>query len=230
VRARPLVALAAAAAAASLAVLPGSAWAATTVPAAKALCDQAITKRLTSLSTVRSSLDTATNVAGSDRTALDAEIDAAVAGLTTLKGTIDGDSTLVKVRSDCRLIVTSYRVYLFLIPKVELVRATDRVDAAADVLKSLQGLLQGLVNADLAKGKNVTSAQGYVTDLGVKVSAATTSATSAASAVLPLDVSGFPGNRPTIVSSRAALNSAAGALQGAEAAGSAAVRELKALQ
>ena len=228
-RARRLEALAAAVMAASLAVLPGSAWAATTVPAAKTLCDAAVTRRLTSLSTVRTNLDTATNVAGSDRTNLDAELDAAVSGLTNLKGTIDADTTLAKVRSDCKQIVTGFYVYVFLIPKVELVRATDRVDAAAAVLKSLQGLLQGLVNADLAKGKNVTAAQGFVTDLGVKVSAATTSATSAASAVLPLTAAGFPGNRPTIVSALAALKSAAGTLQGAEAAGSNAVRELKAL-
>jgi uncharacterized phage infection (PIP) family protein YhgE len=192
-------------------------------------CDAAVAKRLTSLGTVKKNLDATPAVAGPNRAALDSQIDAAVTGLTALKTTMDADSALPKLRTDCRKVVGDYYVYALLVPRVELVRAGGRVQAAAVTLKHLAGLLQTRVDAAKAANKDIASAQGYVTDLGLKVDAATKAVAGVPTAVLPLDAAGFPANRPVLAGARVSLESARGALKGALAAAGSAIGAINAL-
>jgi hypothetical protein len=192
-------------------------------------CDAAVAKRLTSLGSLKKNLDATPAVAAPNRAVLDSQIDAAVTGLTTLKATIDADTALPKLRTDCRRVVSDHYVYALLVPRVELVRAASRVQAAAGTLKHLAGLLQARVDAAKAGNRDVASAQGYVTDLGLKVDAATKAAAGVPVAVLPLDVAGFPANRPVLAGARASLESARGALKGAVAAAGSATSAIKAL-
>ena len=217
-------------AAGSVLVLPGLAGAQTgAIDAAKKICDAAVARRLTSLGSLKADLDATPSVASADRATLDSQIDATGTGLTTLKATFDADATLAKVRIDCRRVVTDERVYALLIPRIELVRAAGRVQAAAGTLKHLAGLLQAGVNAARGQSKDTTSAQGYVTDLGLKADVAAKAVAGVPAAVLPLDAAGYPGNRPVLVGARASLDSARGALTGAIAAASSAIAALKAL-
>lgn len=199
------------------------------IDAARKTCDAAVAKRLTSLGTVKKNLDAAPAVASPNRAALDSQIDAAVTGLTALKATIDADGSLAKVRADCRKVVSDYYVYALLVPRVELVRAAGRVQAAAVTLKHLAGLLQARVDAAKAADKDIASAQGYVTDLGLKADAATKAVAGVPAAVLALDAAGFPGNRQTLAGTRASVDTARGALKGAVAAAGSAIGAIKAL-
>jgi hypothetical protein len=199
------------------------------IDTARKACDAAVAKRVTSLATVKRNLDAGPAVAGPNRAALDSHIDAAVTGLTALKATIDADTDLAKLRTDCRKVVSDYQVYSLLVPRVELVRAAGRVQAAAGTLKHLAGLLQARVDAAKARSRDVASAQGYVTDLGLKADAGTKAAAGVPAAVLPLDAAGFPGNRPVLAAARASVETARGALKGALAAADSAIGALKAL-
>jgi hypothetical protein len=157
------------AAAGAVLVLPGLAGAqGGPIDAARKTCDAAVAKRLTSLGTVRQALDGTPAVSAPDRAMLDSQIDAAATGMTALKATIDADATLAKLRADCRMLVSGYYVYALLIPRVELVRAAGRVQAAAGTLKHLAGLLQARVDGAKARNRDIASAQGYVTDLALK--------------------------------------------------------------
>jgi hypothetical protein len=199
------------------------------IDTARKACGAAVAKRLTSLGTLKKNLDAAPAVASPNRAALDSQIDAAVTGLTALKATIDADTALPKLRTDCRKVVSDYYVSALLVPKVELVRAAGRVQAAAGTLKHLAGLLQARVDGAKVRNKDVASAQGYVTDLGLKVDAATKAAAGVPPAVLPLDAAGFPGNRPVLAAARASVEEARGALKGALAAARTAVPAINAL-
>jgi hypothetical protein len=218
----------------SVLALPGATGAhvgaqAAALDSAKKLCDAAVARRLTSLGSVKADLDATPPVASADRATLDAQIDATRTGLTALKATFDADATLAKVRTDCRRVVSDYRVYELSIPKVELVRAAGHVQAAAGTLKHLAGLLQAEVNAARGRNKDITSAQGYVTDLGLKADEATKAVAGIPTAALPLDAAGYPANRPVLVAARASVDSAHGALTGAIAAAGSAIAALKAL-
>jgi hypothetical protein len=183
--------------------------------AGQVACDAAISRRLNDLGSVKGRVDVAAHVTAADRTALDAEIGAAVTGLTQLRGTIDADTTRAKLAGDCRLIVTNFRVYLVLIPKAHMVVAADRVDAAADALNRLAGRLHERITTARAKGRNVTSAQGFVGDIGVKVQAATSAVSGVPSSLLPLLATGYPGNRQKLIDAKASLNAGLQALRGA---------------
>jgi hypothetical protein len=219
-------------AAGSVLGLPGLAGAQTgAVDAARKLCDTAVARRLTSLASVKKDLDATPTplVSSADRSTLDAQIDVTVKGLNDLKATVDADATLAKVRADCRRIVSDYRVYALLIPRVELVRAAARVQAAAGTLKHLAGLLQARVDAAKGRNRDTTSAQGYVTDLGLKADVAARAVAGIPTAVLPLGTPGYPANRPVLVGARASVDSARGALQGAVAAAGSAITAFQTL-
>lgn len=229
---RPARAVVAAWVLAALAVFatPGVSGAqSTTLAAAKALCDSAVSKRVTALTALKADVDAASHVTAQNKATLDANISGTISGLQGLQGTVDADTTLLKLRADCRKIVTQYYVYLFLVPQSRLVVAADRVKAAADGLTSLATLLQARVNAAQKNGKNVSSAQGDVDEIAAKVSAAEQAAEGAQAAVLPLVATGYPGNRSALVSARASMQSAYGALVGALAAAQNAIAALAAL-
>ena len=191
----------------ALVAAPGLAGAqVATLAEGKTLCDSAITKRLTDLAAARRLLDAATHVAASDRTALDGQIDSASGGLTTLKRTVDADTTLRQLRIDCRMIVTTYRVYLVLIPKVHMVVAADRVLAASAALNNVATLVQGKIAA--GGGATPGGAQAALTDLIAKAAAAQATAGGIPGELLPLTASGYPGNRPTLLAARASLATA----------------------
>jgi len=210
---------------------PGLAVAQNTgIQAAKLTCDNAVATRELALGHLLTDADAAPNVDAAAKKSLDLEIQVTVDGLRTLKGTIDAATLLADVRKDCRRIVTDYYTFGFLVPQVRLVIASDRVTATAATLKHLQALLQSRVDAARARNLDITSAQGFVTDLGVKVDAATKASSGVPPAVLPLKATGFPGNRPTIVTARASLDTARGALQGAVAAATSAMTAIKALR
>jgi hypothetical protein len=225
-----LAGLAAAVALVALIVAPDLAGAqGVGVQAAKNACDNAIAARVANLVTAQKDLDATPSVDAAIKTSLDGQIGSAISGLQSLKPIIDGDTTLIRVRADCRRIVTGYYVYVLLIPKIQLVRATGRVQAAAATLKHLAGVLQATLDAARARTRDTTSAQGFVTDLGLKADAATKAVAGTPAAVVPLDAAGFPGNRPTLVSARASLDTARGALKGAVAATTSALNAIKAL-
>ena len=195
--------------------------------AARSACDAAVARRLASLGEVKAKVDAAAHLTASDRSALDSQIDAATTGLTQLRATIDAETILAKLRTDCRMVVTSFRVYLVLIPKSYLVAGADRARAAGEALTRLAGLLQARITAAHARGRDITSAGGYVSDIGIKVQAAQAAAAAVPPSVLPLEASGYPANKQTLVTARASLATARGALQGALNAAQLAISALK---
>lgn len=198
-----------------------------TLEAGKALCDAAIARRTADLTAAKAAVDGAPNVTATDKAVLDASLVGNASGLASLRAVIGADTTLPALRTDCTRIVTEHYVYLFAIPQARLVVAADRVQAAATALRKLQGLLQQEVAAAQKKGKDVTSADGSIDELGQKVAAALQYAGQADSSVLPLSASGYPANKPTIVAARSAMGTARNALSGALTDAKAAIASLR---
>jgi hypothetical protein len=79
------------------------------------------------------------------------------------------------------------------------------------------------------RGRDTTSAEGYVKDLAGKADAAATAVAGVPAGVLPLQAADFPGNRAALVSARASLATARGDLTGTLGAASRAIAALKGL-
>jgi hypothetical protein len=91
------------------------------------------------------------------------------AGLTTLKASIDADTTIPTLRTDIGKIAPGYRVYLLVVPKTHLVSAADGAAKTSARFVPLASELQNLITQAKDDGKDVTAAQIKLDDLNAKV-------------------------------------------------------------
>ena len=73
-----------------------------------------------------------------------------IAGLTTLKGTIDSDTTVAQARMDAQKIFTEFRVFALVGPVDEMVVAACRITDVANKIEALVGNLQGVKDPQIA--------------------------------------------------------------------------------
>jgi hypothetical protein len=164
-----------------------------------------IDRRLGALTTLRGVVTDAKHLTDADRQSLLTEINNDTSGLTALKTKIDNDTELATTRADVKSIVTAYRVYVLLEPKVHLVRAADASSDLGDAFGRLATKLQTRIDTAKHGGKDVTAAQAALDDLRAKVADAKGKAAPIPADVVPLTPAGYPGNRPTLVAARGTM-------------------------
>lgn len=148
--------------------------------------DLEINRRLAKLQALSSKINAATKLTSSDKAAITNEVNAAISGLQALKTKIDTDTTLADARVDAKSIVTEYRVYALIMPKVALLRAADAQQASEDKLSSLADKLQTAITAKKDAGKDVTALQASLDNMRSKIADARSVSTTVQSKVLPL--------------------------------------------
>lgn len=140
-----------------------------------------------------------------------ASYEAESAGLTSLKGVIDGETDVSVLRDDIRRIAEDYRVYLLVVPKTHLVAGADALAAAAAKLDDVAGRLGDLIERARARGKDVSQAAALLDDLKRTTGQASSLVSGLADALLPIspaDYNAGPG--------KAALDTATSLNQGRE--------------
>src|SRR5258708_32871268 len=80
--------------------------------------DKLISNRLTSLNALLTRLQNDKRLSSSEKSALTAQIQTDINGLTTLKAKIDADTDATTARTDAKQIITNYYVYAIFEPKV----------------------------------------------------------------------------------------------------------------
>jgi hypothetical protein len=197
-----------------------SATASQSIDSLKAFGDCEISRRLTTLSKLSSRVSSSNVLTSSDKAALSSEISAAVSGLNSLKATIDSDSTVADLRSDVTKIATQFRVYLLVVPQVNLVAAADGVLAAQPHFASIGTDLAARIAAAQAAGKDVTAAQAALDAMNTQVANAVSLATGLPAKLLPLTPADYNAGSagPVIRSARTALGQARVDLRAAVAA------------
>jgi len=136
------------------------------------------------------------------------------AGLTALKASIDGDTTLAALRTDVGKIAPDYRVYLLVVPKTHLVAASDATAKAIARFGPLSSELQTLINQAKADGKDVAAAQAALDDLNAKVAQAGGLNGPVAGSILPLSPSDWNNGTagPALTAARSSIHQARGLL------------------
>jgi hypothetical protein len=215
--------LTAVAATAAIVALPAAAFAANTTPSSPAVtgsgaaarlaychgrADAEIQRRLVTLGNDLSLVNGATHLTSSDKATLANLITSDQTGLGQLKTTIDATTDVATCHTDAMAIVTGYRVYVLVDPKIRLTAAADRAQSAGAVFNDLSTKLQNAINNAKAKGKNVDGAQAALDAMNAKVTAAMNSAGPVSGQVLPLTPAGYPGNVPTLQAARQDLRAA----------------------
>jgi hypothetical protein len=205
---------------ASLAALPASALGKSQVAATKAGTDQAklqriinrgnneIGRRITSLQKLNGKISGAVKLTDSDKAGLTSEVNAEIAGLTSLKTKLDADTVVADAQTDAKSIITGYRVYAFIMPKVSFLRAADDQQVAEAKLAALLPNLQSRVDSAKAAGKNVTSLTSGLSDMSTQITSAQAISGGVESAVINLQPSDFNSDHTVLRSYRDKLKTA----------------------
>jgi hypothetical protein len=144
--------------------------------AVKARCHAAISERETTLTSLEATVAASTHLTAADKSTLTGQLQSAASGLSGLGSTIDADTTLRQTLSDCKRIVSDYRVYLLLAPRTHLVIATDRGLAATAAATQAEPKVDAAISDAAAAGvpaAQIADAQARNTDLKAKVADAT---------------------------------------------------------
>lgn len=191
--------------------------------------DSEISRRITTLNNLTSKISAAKHLSSSDQAALSSEVNGEVSNLTALKTKLDADTDVTTAKSDAQSIITDYRVYALIVPKVELIKAADDEITTAQNLATLEAKLQTRITAAQTAGKDVTSLQTTLNDMTSKSTAASTIATNVQTAVINLLPTDYNSNHSVLGGDRDQLKTARADLQAAHTDGQTIVNGLKSL-
>ena len=176
-----------------------------------ARCDNEITMRVNSLTTLNTNVGQLKKLSSSQISQFQSEIQTDITNLNTLKAKCDADTDVTTLISDIKSIFTNYRVYAVFMPQVRLLAAADRILTTADLLTDYQGKLAYRVSQQGSPSNLVA----LINDMQSKITDARTQANNVISMVTPLSPSSFPGSNPTLQSARTDVKTGATDLRNA---------------
>lgn len=157
----------------------------------KARGSEEITRRLAALDKLTALIQSAQKLSSSDKTSLMAEVSTTTSGLGTLKTELENDATLEGTRTNAKSIVSEYRVYALVMPKVHLVKIADDQFAAETALSSAATKLQARLTSLKDQGKDVSSLLTTLADMNAKIADAQKISTSVQASVMKLQPSDY---------------------------------------
>lgn len=200
-----------------------------TVETLRAFGDCEINRRFATLDQLASKISASKTLTSSHAATLNVEINSTRTGLTSLKATIDAETSIPALRADIVKIATEFRVYLLVVPQVNLVNAADAVVASQTTFGKVNTNLIARIAAAKAAGKDVTAAQADLDAMNASVTAAVGLATPLPAALLPLTAAQYNAGTagPILTSARTALGQARDDLKSAVASAKACRDALK---
>jgi hypothetical protein len=96
---------------------------------------------------------------------LTTDIQNAITGLNTLKTIIDADTDLAKAKADAKQIVTNFRIYEILEPKMRLLVTINNLQTTSTNVSKLIPQIQNLINTEGSAGKDVTELNTLLADI-----------------------------------------------------------------
>lgn len=168
--------------------------------------DSEIARRLKTLNTLDSKVNSAVKLTAGDKSSLTSQVNSEISGLTALKTKLDGETTLAGAVTDAKSIISDYRVYALIVPKVMLIKTADDQQAVQAKLTDLSGKLK--TRLDSASGKDVSSLQTSLNDLNSQVAAASAISSSVETKVLPLQPTDYDSDHTLLTGYRQQLQTA----------------------
>lgn len=170
--------------------------------------DKEIARRLTNLNALASKINGAPKLSADDKVSLTSEVNVEISNLNTLKIKLDAETTADSAKADAQSIITDYRVYALIVPKVNLVRTADDQLATEAKLTALATKLQARIDAAKAKNKDVTLTQTGLNTLNNELNEAQSISSSVESSVINLQPSDYNADHTILSGDRDQLKKA----------------------
>lgn len=145
-----------------------------------------IDRRLTSLNGLIAKINGATKLSATSKASLVSEVNAEITDLTALRVKLNAETTISAAAADVSSMVTEYRVYALIMPKVALVRTADDQLAAEAKLAALVTKISSRLTQAQTAGKNIATLSATLTDMQAKLAAAQAISTKVETSVLAL--------------------------------------------
>jgi hypothetical protein len=178
----------------------------TKITTAKSRADQEITRRINILTQLNTNVQAMVKVSATEKTAIANEVQTEISNLTTLKATIDAETSITSLRTDIQSITKDYRIFMLVIPQGRIEVAADKIQTVVSDYTTLAGKLQTRISAAPA-GTDTTQVNAWLSDMNTQTANANTQAQAAVSLVANLQPD--QGNATVEASNKAALKSAA---------------------
>jgi hypothetical protein len=167
-----------------------------------------IQRRLGTLQTLSGKISSATKLTAGDKATLNGEVTDEINSLTALKTKLDADTTVADARTDAQSIITGYRVYALIVPKVNLVKTADDQQVAEGKLSALAVKLQSRLSAASSSGQKLPALQNGLADMNKQISAAQAISSQIESSVIGLQPSDYNSNHSVLNGDRNQLKTA----------------------
>lgn len=170
--------------------------------------NQEITRRLSTLNKLGVHIGNAARLTTSDKNYLTSEVNAEIAGLTSLKSQLDTATSLTTARADAQSIIDEYRVYALVVPKVFLVKTADDQQVAESRLTALAQKLQSRITSAQNAGKEVSALQADLAAMTGSIQTAQSISSSIETKVLTLQPGDFNSDHSILDGDAAQLQAA----------------------
>jgi len=169
---------------------------------------QEISRRLSYLNNLLTQINNATHLTASDKTALTSEINNEIASLTALQSTLASQTSLSSAKTNVQSMITEYRVFSLVIPKVRMIIYADNQQNNEAKLSTLSGKLETRIAAAKTAGTDVTSLQTKLDDMKSKISAAQALSSSVETGLLGITPDQYNANKSILAPYHADLGTA----------------------
>lgn len=170
--------------------------------------DQEIARRITSLNQAAEKINSMPHLSATDKSYLSSQVSDEITSLNSLKSKLDADTTLTDAITDAKSIVSGYRVYALILPKVWLVRTADDQLAVEAKLSDMATKLQTRLDQASAAGKNVTPLSNTLADMKSQISAANSISSSIEQKVLNLQPTDYDSDHSVLSGDKSQLQTA----------------------
>jgi prophage antirepressor-like protein len=177
--------------------------------------DSEINRRLTSLKSLGSVISSSTKLSTDDAATLTTEVSNEISGLQTLETSLNADTTVAAARTDAQSIISEYRVYALILPKVYLVQTADREQTAIAKWVATAAKLQIRLNTEQSAGKNVASLVTALNDMNSKLTTAQATASNIETSVIALQPTDYDSNHSVLSGDRDQLKTGQNQIEGA---------------
>jgi len=191
--------------------------------------DAELGRRVDTLARLLITINSATKLSDSSKQALSEQVGNENVALAALRVKLAAETTVADAANDIKTMITEYRVYALIVPKVQIIRAADDEQAAEAKLLALQAKLTTRINNASAAGKDVTALQTKLDDMAANLTQAQLISAGVETSVLPLQPTDYDNDHTILSGYRDNLKTAKIAAQAAFTDAKAIVAGLKKL-
>lgn len=170
--------------------------------------DASIDARVNALNKLNTRIQNIRRISASEKASINGQIASEIASLNALRAKIHAQGSVEGARADEKSITQDHRVYMLVIPQGYILGAADRINVIAEDMTALSVKINARITAAKASGKDTSAMEAKMSDVAVKIKAASDAGTSAKAKVSSLvpdkgDATVAASNKIAIESARA---------------------------